>query len=100
MAVTNHKCSIFSELSIAEIDEALIRGSAAAKIHNERIRLNETQDEFAKRVGVSHWLIRMIEDLTDELELCSLLEVMDKIGYDMEINFVSKKDKNIKEAGK
>lgn len=100
MAAINHKYSIFSELSIVEIYKALIRGSAAAKIYNERIRSGETQDEFAKRVGVSDWLIRTIEDLTDELELCTLLEVMDKIGYDMEINFVSKEDKDIKEASK
>lgn len=38
------------------------------------------------------------ERLLDVLELCSLLEVMYELGYDLEVNFIPREDKNIKEA--
>lgn len=77
--------SIFSVLSDVEIKEALARGSIAAVIANKRRELGMNQKDFAKMLGVSQGMISKWENLEYSFTVSSLLELMDKLGVDVEI---------------
>lgn len=77
--------SIFSVLSDVEIKEALAKGSIAAMVANKRRKLNMNQKEFAKMLGVSQSMISKWENLEYSFTISSLLELMDKLGVNVEI---------------
>lgn len=77
---------LFDCLSETEKKQGKLRGVISAAIENKRFELNMTQNEFAKKIGVTQGMVSKLESSEYNITVDKMIELFEKLDIEYNIN--------------